>query len=121
MTQYLKMLVAVAGTVLMALVPLLQSGHVDTAGILNVVIVGVGALMVFANPNVPGAQYTKFILSALAAGLAVLVTFVGAGSLTSVTPAQWIQVVIAAGTAVGVWAFPNTPAPLAIGARSGAS
>jgi len=96
----------------------LQAGHITTAGLLNVAIIGVGALMVFAAPNVPGAMYTKFFLQALAAALAVLVTFVGAGSLTSITPAEWLQVIIAAGTAVGVFAFPNAPLPAAA-ARAG--
>lgn len=118
MTQYIKLAVAALGTVLMALVPVLESGHLTTAGLLNVAIVGVGALMVFASPNVPGAMYTKFVLSALAAGLTMLVTFVGAGSLAGITPAQWVQVIIAAGTAVGVFAFPNTPMPPAV-SRSG--
>jgi hypothetical protein len=107
--QYLKMFVAVLGTVLAALVPLLQAGHLTTGGLINVALVGVGALMVFASPNVPGASYTKFVLSALAAGLAALVTFVGAGSLGGVTAAQWIQVLIAAGVAVGVFLVPNAP------------
>ena len=113
MTQYAKMLLAVLVTVLTALVPMLALGHLSTANLLNVALIGVGALFVFAAPNVPGAQYTKFVLAILAAGLTALVTFVGAaGTVQGVTPSQWIQVVIAVAGAVGVFAIPNaTPLP----------
>lgn len=104
---YLKMIAAVVVTILTALVPVLTAGHLTTAGVLNVAIVGVGALMIFASANVPGAMYTKAILAALTAALTALVTFVGAGGLGSVTPAEWIQIVIAVAGALGVFLVPN--------------
>lgn len=116
MLQYVKLFVAAVGTVLVALIPVLSTGHTPTtAELLNVAVIGVNALMVFASPNTPGAQYTKFILSALSAGLVALVTLVGAGSLTDISVAGWLQVVVAAGVAVGVFTLPNQVRAAAMG------
>ena len=119
MRQYLKMLAMVVVTIATALVPVLASGHVTTAMEINVAIVGVGAMAVFAAANVPGAMYTKLVLAAITAGLTALSTFVGADSLSGVTPAEWLQIGIAVAGALGVYALPNTPSVSAARLRPG--
>lgn len=68
------------------------------------VISGVGALAVFAAPNVPGAMYTKSILAALTAALTLLASFITDGVSTS----EWLQIGVAVLGAIGVWSVPNS-------------
>lgn len=104
MRKYAKLIVQVLVTVATALVAALATGNVvDSAEWVNVAIVGVGALAVFAAPNIPGAAYTKSILAALAAVLTVLASAI----LDGIQITEVIQMLIAAAGAVGVYAVPN--------------
>lgn len=106
MSQFSKLLAQVLTTVLTALVPLLIGNqHIGPTEWVNVAIIGVGAAGVFAAPNVPGARYTKFVISALAAALAVLASAVIGG----ITPGEWAQIALAVLGALGVYAVPNQP------------
>jgi len=102
--KYAKLLMQVLVTVAVAVVAAMAGDNiVDSIEWVNVAIVGVGAAAVFAGPNIPGAAYTKFILAALAAVLAVLASAITDGIQT----VELIQMLIAAAGAVGVWAVPN--------------
>ena len=101
---YTKFIVQAIVTVLVALAAV-WTGGVTPVEWVNVSIVGVGALAVFAAPNVPGAEYTKSILSALSAGLVVLASVIIGG----VTFPEVVQIIVAAAGAVGVLAFKNQP------------
>lgn len=105
MSAYLKMFAAVAATVLSAAVAALVDNHMSTAEWVNLAIAFVTACSVFTAANVPGARYTKLILAALGAGLALLVSFITDGVSTS----EWMQILIAMGGAVGVGVVPNAP------------
>lgn len=102
-TDYTKAIVQVLITV-GAYLAAVWTGGVTPIEWVNVAIVGVGALMVFAAPNIPGAAYTKSILSALTAGLVVLSSAITGG----ISVPELIQIVIAAAGAVGVYVLPNT-------------
>lgn len=105
MSKYLKAVMAVVATVLVALVAALTGDNtISSTEWVNVAILAVGACGVFAAPNVPGARYTKFILAALSAGLTVLVSAIVGG----ISPVELIQIVVAALGAVGVYAVPNS-------------
>lgn len=105
MKQYLKMVAAVLGAVLTALVPIFSLGSGVTAQQwVNVAIVGVSACVVFTAPNIPGAAYTKVIISALLAGLTVVVSVISGG----ISTAEWIQIGVAVLTALGVFGAKNT-------------
>ena len=104
MKRYTKAIVQVVVTVLVALAAV-WTGGVTVAEWVNIAIVGVGACSVFAAPNVPGARYTKSILSALAAGLVVLASAITGG----IQFPEVVQIVVAALGAVGVYALPNKP------------
>ena len=101
---YAKFIVQAIITVLVALAAV-WTGGVTPVEWVNVAIVGVGALAVFAAPNVPGAEYTKAILAALTAGLVVLASVI-TGGLVFV---EIVQIVVAAAGAVGVFAVKNQP------------
>lgn len=102
MGKYTKSIVQVIITVLAALAAV-WTGGVTTVELVNVAIIGAGALSVFTAPNVPGAAYTKSILAAITAGLVVLASVITGGLVFP----EVIQIVIAAAGAVGVYALPN--------------
>ena len=101
---YTKFIVQAIITVLVALAAV-WTGGVTNVEWINVGIVGVSALSVFAAPNVPGAAYTKAILSALGAALVVLTSAITGGIVFP----ELVQILVAAAGAVGVFAFPNKP------------
>ena len=101
---YTKTVVQVIVTVLVALAAV-WTGGVTSVELVNVAIVGAGALSVFTAPNVPGAEYTKGILAAITAGLVVLASAITGG----VGFPELVQILVAAAGAVGVVAFENKP------------
>jgi hypothetical protein len=101
---YTKFIVQAVIAVLVALAAVWTDGVTANEWV-NVSIVGVGALSVFTAPNVPGAENTKTILSALAAGLVVLNSVITNG----ITFPETVQIIVAAAGAVGVYAFANKP------------
>ena len=104
MNQYAKFILITVATVLSAVSAALVGDNVISAQEwVNVAILGVGALGVFAAPNVPGARYTKAILAVLAAVLTVLSSVI----LGGIGTAEIIQMVLAGLAALGVYAVPN--------------
>lgn len=101
---YTKSIVQVLITVLVA-VAAVWTGGVTPIEWVNIGIVGVTALNVFAAPNVPGAAYTKAILSATGAGLVVLTSAITGG----ISFPELVQILVAGAGAVGVFAFDNKP------------
>lgn len=103
--NYAKAFVAVVITVLTAILAATTGNSAISANEwVNVAIAGVGACAVFAAPNVPGARYTKAVIAVLTAGLTVLASVI----LGGVTYTEWIQIIVAAAGAVGVYAIPNS-------------
>lgn len=105
MQKYTKLIVMVIVTVATALSGVLTDG-ITASEWVNVAIAAVGALSVFAAPNVPGAKYTKSVLAVLAAVLSFLVSAIVGG----ISPQEWIQILVLAAGAVGVYQFPNKDA-----------
>lgn len=104
MNKYAKFLAVVVATVLSGVLAALTGDSViSPTEWVNIAILGVGALGVFAAPNIPGAVYTKSILAVLAAVLTVLASSIVGGISTT----EWIQVGMAALGALGVYALPN--------------
>jgi uncharacterized membrane protein (UPF0136 family) len=103
--NYAKALVAFLVTLLSGIVAALTGdNHVDSTEWINVAIAATGALAVFTAPNVPGARVTKFVLAALTAVLTLAVNLIADG----VTVSEWLQLLVAAAGAVGVYAVPNS-------------
>lgn len=104
MNKYAKFGAAVVATVLSAvLAALLGDSVISPQEWVNVAVLGVGALAVFAAPNVPGAAYTKSIIAVLTAVLTVLASVIVGG----VGTVEIIQIALAALGALGVYAVPN--------------
>lgn len=103
--NYAKSGAAVVATVLSGVVAALTGDNlISPVEWINVSILGVGALAVFAAPNVPGARVTKAVLAVLSAVLVLLVNLIVDG----VTVSEWLQLGVAALGALGVYAVPNT-------------
>ena len=106
--NYGKAALAVLGTVLSAVIAaLVGDAIVSAVEWVNVAIAGTGAAAVFASPNVPGARYTKVILSTLTGVLVLLSSLILGGLDTS----EVLQLAVAALTAAGVYMAPYTYIP----------
>jgi len=111
LVNYAKAVAAVVATVLSAIAAALTGDNViDTTEWLNVAVLAVGALGVFAAPNVPGAQYTKSVLAVLSAVLVLAVNLIADG----IDLAEWIQLGLAGLGALGVYAVPNNRRELVV-------
>lgn len=107
MNKYAKFVAIVVATVLSGITAALAGDSVVSATEwVNIAILAVGALGVFAAPNVPGAAYTKSILAVLAAVLTVLASAIVGGISTT----EWLQIALAGLGALGVYAIPNSNA-----------
>lgn len=105
MQRYFKMLAAVIGAALMALVTAYSDNVLTTQDKLTIAISVVTAANVFAAPNVWGAMYTKTVLAVLGAVLVFVTSAITDGISTS----EWYQIGVVALTATGVWLVPNKP------------
>jgi hypothetical protein len=101
---YSKAFAMVLFTIISAIVAALTDDVVTTAEWINIAILGFGAAQVFTAPNVPYSKYTKTILAALTAAATALVSFLTNG----VSTAEWLQVLVAVGAAVGVYVAPRS-------------
>lgn len=100
---YGKSIAQVIATIIAAIVAAMTGDNVISAQEwVNVAILGVGAAMVFAAPNVPGARYTKTVLAVLTAVLTLLASYITGG----LTQTEILQMVLAALGALGVYVAP---------------
>lgn len=106
MNIYAKSIGMVLMTVVTAIVAALTDDVVSTSEWINVAILGFGAASVFTAPNIPGAKHTKVVLAVLVAALTAVASFLTGG----ITVAEWLQVLVAAAAAVGVYALPKSGA-----------
>lgn len=108
---YMKMLMQVLAAVLAAVVAALTGDqHIAPDEWISVATLGVGAAMVFAGPNVPGAPITKAVLSALATVLTGIAAAISGG----ITVTEWLMVGMGALGTVMVYLAPNTGAPVVV-------
>lgn len=108
MTDYLKLIVAAVGTAIVYVQSAFGDDVYTPGEKLQTAIVFTGAALVgiVANPALPWWRYTKAIVMFIAAGLAAWGAELanGAGEMSM---SGWLNVAIAAGTAVGVFAAPR--------------
>jgi hypothetical protein len=103
MMAYLKAVVSLLFAAATLLASSLSDGVVTPVEWIQVAIGGVTAFSVLMTANVPGAMAAKTVIAAALAGLTFLVGAIGDG----MTPAEWINLVLAAGGVLAVWATPN--------------
>lgn len=87
------------------LVALTGDGAFSDVELINVAIAVVGAVGVLYVPNAPNGPVAKLVVSALMAVLTLAVNLIADG----VTISEWLQLVMAALGAIGVYAIPNLP------------
>jgi len=105
--HYGKSVTYIALAAITFLATALSDSILSTEEILNLAVVVLGAIAVYAIPNLPEgfAKYAKtgvaFLTAGVIAGLSVWTD--------GVTTTEWLQIIIASFTAVGVFIIPNTP------------
>jgi hypothetical protein len=106
--RYAKFIAAIVATILSAIVAALGHGHITPVEWVLIAIAGVNAVSVVLVPNLPGgiAAYSKALVTVLMAVLTALTAMVAA----PMTLAEWLQIVVIALGALGVYLVPNTPA-----------
>ena len=99
--------VAFALAVVGVLVTALTDDIITTAELVNVAIIGVGAVATYLAPNLPSGagSVLKTIVAFIAAGLVALQSFLTGGITTS----EWLQIAVAAFAGIGVYVVPNEP------------
>jgi len=96
------------GAVLVAIVPLLVAGPLGFSEIVNIIVVAIGAFVVWNTKNYPNWRYGKALASGAAALTTALVAIGSNYAFGDVSAQQWWQIVISILTAVAVAAVPNT-------------
>jgi hypothetical protein len=104
--HYAKVLVYIALAAVGVLVAGLNAGQDRPTIIVNTAVAALGAVLVYAVPNLPGivGQYLKVIVAFVVAALQGLLPFWISGHIGYV---EWLQVGIAAFAAIGVYVTPN--------------
>jgi hypothetical protein len=95
------------GAVLVAVLPLLVVGPLGFSEIVNVIVVAIGAFVVYNTKNYPNWRYGKALASAATALTTGLVAIASYNSFGDVSPQQWWQIVISVLTTVAVYFIPN--------------
>lgn len=106
-SHYGKSITYIALAALTFLVTALTDNILGGEEILNLIVVVLGAIGVYLIPNFPEgvARYAKTGVAFATAAVIALVSFWTDG----VTTTEWIMVIIAAFTAIGVYIVPNGP------------
>ncbi len=106
-SHYGKSITYIALAAVSFLVTALSDNLISGEEILNLVIVVLGAIGVYAVPNLPEsfAKYAKTGIAFLTAGVLAVLSFWTGG----IEATEWLQIVLAAFAAVGVYIVPNGP------------
>lgn len=106
-SHYGKSITYIALAAVTFLVTALSDNALSVEELLNLIIVVLGAIGVYAVPNFPEgpATFAKTGIAFLTAGLVAALSFLTGGIGTT----EWLQIIIAAFTAIGVYIVPNGP------------
>lgn len=109
--QYSKAIIYIALAAVGFLVTAISDNALSTEELLNLVVVVLGAVGVYLVPNLDRGvgAYAKTIIAFLTAAVVALLSFLSGG----VTTAEWLQVILAAFTGIGVYIVPNEDATAA--------
>lgn len=107
-THYAKSLLYIALAIVGVLVTALADEIITADELVNVAIIGVGAITVYLVPNLPEGvgRYAKVIVTFVVAGLVALQSFL----TDRITTTEWLQIAVAAFAGIGVYVIPNEPA-----------
>lgn len=109
MQSIAKFLVALVFAGLTAVSPLIAGdGNVDTSEWLQVGVALATAASVWVAANVPDLTWAKTAIAVIGGGLSAATAAITDG----ISPAEWVNIVLAALAVVFVWAVPNAPRPV---------
>lgn len=109
MGAYKKFLMALLGAVIVTLAAATSDDVLTSAEIAQVILAGLGTFGVYVLPNAPGYGAAKTFVAAATAGLGLLAGWLASGE--RITDSMWLNLVLAVGTAAGVFLVPNEPEP----------
>lgn len=106
-SHYAKAIVYIALAVVGVLVTALTDDVVTMPELVNIAIIGVGAVATYLVPNLPEGPggFLKAAVAFVAAALVALQSFLTDG----ITTAEWLQIAVAAFAGIGVYIIPNEP------------
>lgn len=106
-SHYGKSITYIALAAVTFLVTALSDNALSGEEMLNLIVVVLGAIGVYLVPNFPEgvAKYAKTGIAFLTAGVVAALSFYTGGIVTT----EWLQIIIAAFTAIGVYIVPNGP------------
>lgn len=103
-----KTIAQAVGAVLVAVLPLLFVGPLGFSEIVNVIVVAIGAFVVWNTKNYPLWRYGKVLSSAaftLTTGLVAIASHYAFGDVSA---QQWVQLIISVITTIAVFSIRNT-------------
>lgn len=103
-----KTVAQAVGAVLIAALPLLLVGPLGFSEWINVIIVAIGAFVVWNTKNYPNWRYGKVLASGAATVTTGLVALTSYNSFGDVSAQQWVQLALAVVTTLSVYLIPNT-------------
>lgn len=104
-----KAIAQAVGAVLVAVIPLLFIGPLGFSEIINVIVVGVGAFLVWNTKNYPNWWYGKLLASVATVITTGLVAIASEYEFGQVSAQQWIQIGTSALTTAAVFYIRNSP------------
>lgn len=104
-----KTIVQAVGAVAVAVLPLLFVGPLGFSEIVNVIVIGVGAFIVWNTKNYPNWRYAKLLASAAATLTTGLVAIASSYAFGDVSTQQWVQLALSVVTSFAVYYIPNSP------------
>jgi len=102
-----KAIAQAVGAVLVAIIPLFLVGPLGFSEIVNIIVVAIGAFVVWNTKNYPYWQYGKLLASAAATLTTGLVAIASEYSFGDVSAQQWVQLVLSVLTTVAVYLVRN--------------
>lgn len=103
-----KAVAQAAGAVVVAVLPLVVIGPLGFSEIVNIIVVAIGAFLVWNTKNYPNWRYGKVLASGATALTTGLVAIGSNYAFGDVSPQQWWQIGAAVITSVVVYFVPNT-------------
>ena len=102
-----KAVAQAVGAVLVAVLPYLFAGPLGFSEWVNVIVVAIGAAVVWNTKNYPNWRYGKALASGATALTTALVAIASHNSFGDVSAQQWWQIVISFLTTAAVYLVPN--------------
>lgn len=104
-----KAIAQAVGAILVAILPLLFVGPLGFSEIINVIVVAVGAFLVWNTKNYPNWRYGKLLASGAATLTTGLVAIASNYEFGDVSHQQWWQLAVSVLTTLLVGWVPNSP------------